>query len=117
MYSMIIGVLKAGVKDSLDRYYSHPFDLFEAYYELSDLYRTPHEWFPILGERKQMDWGSWLSICSFNEIQELIKIKPSRLKRIIPTSDEGTSAQKGTIQPFTELPKSDWYGILEVEDY
>ena len=117
MFSMIIGIMKPGAKDELDSYYDRPFDLFEEYYELSDLYRTPTEWYPILGETKQMDWGTWLSVCNYAQVQELLRLKPSCIAKITPATGDEELAKIGKQEPSSALPKAEWYGVMEVEDY
>ncbi len=110
MYVMNIGILKDGAKDHLEKYFDDPFEIFEKYYELTSLYRIPDEWIPLLGESTQMDWGSWLYVCSYDTVQQLLKRKRSSIARIYPD-------RIGTRRPSTSLPKADWYGIMEVECY
>ena len=117
MYSLIIGIMKPGTKDKLDSYYDRPFDLFEEYYELSELYRTPAEWYPILGERKQMDWGAWLSVCNYEQVRELFRLKPSCIAKIIPATGNEEFAKIGKRESSSLLPQAEWYGIMEVEEY
>lgn len=116
MHSMIIGILKDGAKDQLADYYDRPFDVFEEYYDIPNLHRMSQEWHQLLGERTQMDWGSWLSVCSSDTVQQLFE--PSFcIVRITPAEKPGGIAKFGKPQSISELPKAKWYGILEVEDY
>ena len=117
MYSMIISIIKEGAVDQLDNYLNHPFDLFETYYEFTDFYRTPVEWLPLLGERKQMDWGSWLSICTYEQVQKLFSIKQSLIAKISSDEKNKELVITGERKPVSNLPKAELYGIMEIEDY
>ena len=110
MYAMYVGIFNDGAKDNLDDHYDRPFDLFKKYYEMPSLYRTPGEWLPLLGESKQMDWGSYLYVCSRETVQKLFKIKKTG---IAPVFED----RIGSTRSSTTLPKAEWYGIMEVESY
>ncbi|MCR4621966.1 MAG: hypothetical protein K5663_07780 [Clostridiales bacterium] len=110
MYGMYVGIFNDGAKDNLDDYYDRPFDLFKKYYEMPSLYRTPGEWLPLLGESKQMDWGSYLYVCSRETVQQLFKLKKTG---VAPVFED----RIGSTRSSSTLPKAEWYGIMEVECY
>ena len=117
MYAMYIGALIDGVKDHLDDYYDRPFDVFKKYYELPSLYRTPDEWRPMLGESTQMDWGSWLYVCSSDTVKQLFKVRKSGIAPVYLDTGNGQYLGTGATRSSSTLPKADWYGVMEVECY
>ncbi len=116
MYAMYIGILFDGAKDDPADYYDRLFDAFKKYYELTSLYRTPDEWYPLLGEPRQMDWGSWLYICSYDTVQKLFKAKKSGIAPVFPGTKD-VCTRTGATRSWSTLPRADWYGVMEVEMY
>ena len=76
MYAIYIGILFDGAKDDPADYYDRPFDAFKKYYELTSLYRTPDEWYPLLDVVKAVpEWNNaaWLLRYQITALLETFK--------------------------------------------
>ena len=115
MWAVYAGPLKQGVREKLGDYYDKPFDVFVSYYE-TGIYRLPSEWEKKHGPNKQMDWGSWLYICDRAGLWEL-KNPDGRVVPILPAEEDGEIITWLPPILAKEIPKDEWYGVLEVECY
>ena len=115
MWAVYAGPLKPDVRDNLDAYYDRPFDVFISYYD-TGLYRLPANWAKQHGPNKQMDWGSWLYIVDKEEFDHFLDPQ-ERVAQIIPAEGEEKYAKRLPLIKASDIPKDEWYGILEVECY
>ena len=115
MWATYIGIFKPGARENPDAYYDRPFDMFEAYYDIN-VYRLPASWSEVLGKSKQMDWGSWLYVCSKETMRQLMYGSVRNIVHVIPGDDTKEPVREPPID-LTMLPDREWYGILEVEIY
>ena len=115
MWAVYAGILKPDVKDHLDEYYDRPFDVFVSYYD-TGIYRLPEEWAKAHGPSKQMDWGSWLYVCSKYGLWDLLEPE-KKVVQVLPANEEREEPVRLPAMEARELPDEEWYGILEVECY
>ncbi len=71
-------------------------DFIESSYSLRYIGRIPEKWYPYLGKCTQMDYGSWLYVCTRENLLKILEISDISIP---------------------DLPVRDKYGIFEMEIY
>ena len=117
MWHTDMGIMKPDALNNLDAYWDKPFDVFDESYELDGIYHLPAEWIDRLGSSKQMDWGSWLYVCSYEKLRELFEVKPTVILQQVEVKKRVKTYTEIVEVDFLSLPKDRMYGILNVEDY
>ncbi len=70
----------------------------EESYLFKNINRIPDYWHEYLGKCTQMDWGSWLSLCTKDDLKKILEMEKDRHNF-----------------DFTDIPEREMYGIFEVE--